>query len=112
MTGLGQQTTARPKNRLHRIEVTVVVQQPVSVVYTEHFDENIDRFAHSKAPSTHRAIIPRCLDRDIVADHRCHHVLPQVPFDPNGVCLIPSPLQDIGHHQIANDQRFLPGQCQ
>jgi hypothetical protein len=88
----------------HRVEVAVVVQQPMTSLDTERTSDHVDRLAHRYSSCPQTPIISRRSHRDLLVQHSSDRILPEFSLDTNGMSVIPRTLQYLEQNQIANQK--------
>jgi hypothetical protein len=90
----------------HRREISVVMQQRVSVFEAERADDDVGGLADRNAQFSQSAIVPSGARGQLGVQQRHKHELTQSTFNPRGMGLVPSALEDFKQDKVA-DQEWL-----
>src|SRR5438552_4021549 len=101
MSILGRLNHVKPQMPLERIEVTIAVQQLMSVDDAESGNDRIDGFAHRHSALPQKTVVLRARNRNVVADHRLKLDRAQDSAHESDLMLRTNSLQNLGHNEVA-----------
>ncbi len=81
--------------RLHRREVSVVVQQPVAALYALRADDDVRRLADRHAQRPQCPVVPGRARGETAIQQRHDGKLAQPAFETGGVKFVPRSLQNL-----------------
>jgi len=103
----------QPEVSLHRSEIPMIVQQTVPFLNAERSDNHIDRLAHGNPQSAQTPVILGGSNRKPFVHHSRDRISTEALLNPNHKGIVPCPLQDLKHDQIADQDPIVVilGQC-
>ena len=90
----------------HRREISIVMQQRVSVFDAESADDDVGGLTDGNAQFSQSAIVPSCARGQLGAQQGHKHILTQSTLNTRGMGLVPSALEDFEQDKVADQKRL------